>query len=386
MLWFAGVAIRIPLLAIPPLVPLLRAQLKLSGTEVGAISGLPMLLMAAAAIPGSSLVDRLGALRVLLIGLLVAALGGASRGLAEGAGMFLAATTAVGAGIAITQPALSALVREWLPSRIGLGTAVYSNGLVLGCVFPVMMTLPLTMPLAGGSWRLDLLFWSIPLVATFLYIALVSRSTTGARQPVQRRSGFWSSLDIGLVIRIGLIFGANNCTYFGTNAFLPPYLVATGHPELVTAALTAYNIVQIAGSLLVLLFAKRLERRRWPYLTAGAGLLICLAWVASSIGEQTVTAVTVLGLVSGVTLATGLMLPPLLSKQLEVAKVAAAMFTISYSVAMAGVLAGGVLWDFFGHPRFAFVALGICVLPLIVFTPSLDFSRGTADGSKAVSD
>lgn len=124
--------------------------------------------------------------------------------------------------------------------------------------------------------------------------------------------------------------------------FLPPYLVATGHPELVTVALTAYNIVQVAGSLLVLLFAKRLERRRWPYLTAGAGLLICLAWIASSTGEQTVTAATVLGLVGRVTLATG-------------------------------------------HPRFAFVALGICVLPLIVFTPSLDFSRGRTDDSKAAS-
>lgn len=76
MLWLAGMAIRIPLLAIPPILPLLRDQLRMSGTEIGAISGIPMLLMAAAAIPGSSLVDRLGASRVLLVGLGIAALGG----------------------------------------------------------------------------------------------------------------------------------------------------------------------------------------------------------------------------------------------------------------------------------------------------------------------
>jgi CP family cyanate transporter-like MFS transporter len=379
MLWLAGMAIRIPLLAIPPILPLLRHELGMSGTEIGAISGIPMLLMAAAAVPGSLLVSRLGASRVLLIGLATAALGGAARGFAEAPASFLAATAAVGAGIAVTQPALSALVRQWLPSRIGLGTAAYSNGLVLGCIFPVMMTLPLTMPFVGNRWQLDLVAWSIPVVVVLLFIAVASRGEPKPLLKTSTSNGLLPNLNFGVVLRIGLIFGANNCTYFGTNAFLPPYLVASGHPELVTAALTAYNFVQLAGTLLVLLFAKRLERRRWPYLGAGVSLLLCLAWLASSTGEQTVVAATALGLCSGITLSTGLMLPPLLSKQSEVAKVAAAMFTISYSVAMVGSLAGGVLWDFMGNPRFAFIVLGICILPLIALTPTLDFSQRPAE-------
>jgi CP family cyanate transporter-like MFS transporter len=379
MLWLAGMAIRIPLLAIPPILPLLRHELGMSGTEIGAISGIPMLLMAAAAVPGSLLVSRLGASRVLLIGLAIAALGGAARGFAEAPTSFLAATAAVGAGIAVTQPALSALVRQWLPSRIGLGTAAYSNGLVLGCIFPVMMTLPLTMPFVGNRWQLDLVAWSIPVVVVLLFIAIASRGEPKPLPKTSTSNGLLPNLNFGVVLRIGLIFGANNCTYFGTNAFLPPYLVASGHPELVTAALTAYNFVQLAGTLLVLLFAKRLERRRWPYLGAGVSLLLCLAWLASSTGEQTVVAATALGLCSGITLSTGLMLPPLLSKQSEVAKVAATMFTISYSVAMVGSLAGGVLWDFMGNPRFAFIVLGICILPLIALTPTLDFSQSSAE-------
>lgn len=290
--------------------------------------------------------------------------------------MFLVATAAVGAGIAITQPALSVLGRKWLPSKIGLGTAVYSNGLVLGCVFPVMMTLPLIMPLVNGRWQLDLVVWSAPVLLTLIFVVIFSHADPGEEAAANASIGFFPTLNIGLVLRIGLIFGANNCTYFGTNAFLPPYLVATGHPELVTAALTAYNFVQLAGSLLVLVFAKRIERRRWPYLATGVGLLVCLAWLASSNGEQTVAAATALGFFSGITLAIGLMLPPLLSKRSEVARVAAAMFTTSYSVAMTGALAGGALWDFLGHPRFAFLVLAICILPLIVFTPSLDFSQG----------
>ena len=40
------------------------------------------------------------------------------------------------AGIAIMQPALPALVRQWLPERIGFGTALYTNGLLVGETLP----------------------------------------------------------------------------------------------------------------------------------------------------------------------------------------------------------------------------------------------------------
>ena len=51
---------------------------------------------------------------------------------------------------------MPALVRQWAPRRISFATAVYTNGLLAGEVFPVLLTLPVVLPLAGGSWRLDL--------------------------------------------------------------------------------------------------------------------------------------------------------------------------------------------------------------------------------------
>jgi hypothetical protein len=53
------------------------------------------------------------------------------------------------------------------------------------------------------------------------------------------------------------------------------------------------------------------------------------------------------------------------------------MFTISYTLAMIGSVTGGLAWDFFGHPRFAFGVLALCALPLVVISPTLDFSRKT---------
>lgn len=373
MLWLAGLAIRMPILAIPPVIPFIRPDLQMSGTEIGALSGIPMVLLALAALPGSALIGWLGALPALLIGLLITAAGSVLRGFATTTVILFATTAVMGIGVAVSQPALPVLVRQWLPSRIALGTALYSNGLIAGCIFPVAMTLPLIMPTFGNDWRLDLMFWSAPIVATFLYVAFAAPRDSSRFDFPQRRVSWFSDVDYGLIWRIGLIFGANNCVYFGTNAFLPPYLNAIGQPSLVTGALTAYNVTQLAGSIAVLMLADRVERRRWPYVGGGICLALNLLWLSSSAGIWTIVAALTLGFFSGTTLATGLMLPPLLSKPNDVARVAASMFTLSYMLAMLGSVAGGAIWDLFGHPRFALLVLAVCALPPAVITPTLKF-------------
>src|SRR5215218_7454690 len=80
LLWLAGNALRLPVLAVPPVLPNLQAELGMSGTEIGILSGLPVVLFAVAALPGSLLIARIGALQALIAGLLLAAVGTALRG------------------------------------------------------------------------------------------------------------------------------------------------------------------------------------------------------------------------------------------------------------------------------------------------------------------
>src|SRR5450759_1482542 len=98
MLWLAGAAIRIPILAIPPVIPFIRTDLNMSGTEIGALSGIPMILLAFGALAGSALIGWLGALRAMLVGLLITAIGGALRGLASTTTILFAATAMMGYG------------------------------------------------------------------------------------------------------------------------------------------------------------------------------------------------------------------------------------------------------------------------------------------------
>src|SRR6188768_3088996 len=79
LLWLAGAAIRIPLLAVPPVIPLIHDDLHMSETQVGLLMGLPLAMFALAAIPGSLLIARFGVLAVAISGLALATLAAAAR-------------------------------------------------------------------------------------------------------------------------------------------------------------------------------------------------------------------------------------------------------------------------------------------------------------------
>ena len=51
--------LRLPILAVPPVIPALRSEFGLSGTEIGILTSLPVILFAAAAMAGSRLVAGL---------------------------------------------------------------------------------------------------------------------------------------------------------------------------------------------------------------------------------------------------------------------------------------------------------------------------------------
>src|SRR5262249_54390961 len=112
LLWLAGNALRLTILAVPPVIPSIHADLDLSATAVGVLGGLPVLLFAVAAVPGSLLIARLGPVRALVAGLLATAVFGALRGAVPAVAWLYATTILMGAGVAVMQSALPALVSQ----------------------------------------------------------------------------------------------------------------------------------------------------------------------------------------------------------------------------------------------------------------------------------
>ena len=67
--------------------------------------------------------------------MVIAALAGGARAAAFDVWTLYAASIVTGFGVAIMQPAMPTLVREWLPSRIAFGTIAYSSGMLMGAMF-----------------------------------------------------------------------------------------------------------------------------------------------------------------------------------------------------------------------------------------------------------
>jgi MFS transporter, CP family, cyanate transporter len=374
LLWTCGASLRLTVLAVPPVISTIQQDLHLSGTDVGLLSGIPVILFAIAATPGSTLISRFGVRSTLLAGLGIAAIGGMLRGVTSNALQLYLTSIVMSSGIAIMQPTMAAAVRAWIPERATFGTAVYTNGLIIGEIIPVATMLPLVLPHLG-SWRPALAIWSIPLVGTAILVAILRpRSTAQAiiSQPVR----WLPELNSWLNWRIGLILGSVTSTYFCINGFLPAYLNGNGHPELVSAALTALNLGQIPTSFLLLFAADRVQGRRWPYLLFGLLFIACVIGMMSSASYWTVFWAALVGATCGAALVLGLALSPLLCRHPDdVARTSAAAFAIAYSFAMLISFLSGAAWDMAGNVNAALIPIFLGTLPISILAPTLALTR-----------
>jgi CP family cyanate transporter-like MFS transporter len=353
LLWLIGADTRVTMLAIPPVLPQIHADLGLNETSVAALTSLPVLVLAAASILGSFLITSVSARRAAVAGLVVAAATSALRGAGHSTPVLFAMTFGMAVGIAIIQPALPALVGQWFPGRIGLATAVYANGLLVGETASASLTLPVVLPLVGGRWEWSLAVWSVPVFATALL--LQGAKTPSAAGPTPARRYWRPDWGRSLTWRLGLLQAGSSAAYFGANAFIPEFLQATGRPHLIGAALTALNAGQLPASAVMLVAASRMVGKREPLLVAGGVILASLGAFLLLPAWATVPSAALLGFCAASLLILGLALPPLLVSPDDVPRLAAGMFAIGYSVPFALSLLGGVAWDVTGVPATGFL-------------------------------
>jgi CP family cyanate transporter-like MFS transporter len=375
LLWLAGTGLRLTILAVPPVIPLIHDELRLNATQIGILTGLPSMLFAFAAVPGSLLIARLGVRTALVVGLGITAIGGALRGMIADVTWLYAMTIAMGAGVAVMQVTMPPAVRAWLPERIGFATAVYTNGLLVGEILPVALMLPLVLPLVGGSWQWGFVIWSMPVaIIAMLAMALAPRQYS-ANGSASARRRWWPDWNSPLIWRLGIMLGTINATYFATNAFLPDYLRSNGQSEWISAALSGLNAGQMPASFLLLAVAGRLERKAWPYVACGLLCVIAAGGIVFGSGAWVVAAATVQGFAASAILILILALPPLLSAPDDVHRVTAAMFTISYSCAVIVPVISGLAWDLSGIASFAFAPIALCGIILVILAPAINHVR-----------
>ena len=392
LLVLVGINIRSVILAVPPILPLIRRDLDLSYTATGLLTSLPTLIMGGAAWSSGLLIERIGARSAITWGLVLLGAGALLRAVWTAALPLFLFTIVLGFGIALAQTTAPVLIRRWFPERIGFVTALFTDGLILGETLGAGATVPLMLWLLGSdAWRATFVLWGLPVLVLLVFwlwlappepqaeqtrLAGMKKAAEGmgpseqlerGDQTPQPSSASASSAKTPVrTIHLGLLLGAGSLIYFGMNSWIAAYNQAIHRESFTPLALTVLNALQLPASLGVTFFAYRLTGKRWPFVLAG---FVCLAailgWIFGPADLEYLCA-ALLGASSALVFTLGLALPALLAGPTRVARLAGATLSISYSTAFIGPFIGGGLWDLFGLPALVFVPVVAASVLLVI--------------------
>ncbi|SFY20011.1 MFS transporter [Streptomyces atratus] len=374
-LFVAAANLRPAIAAVSPLADRIRADLDLSATGLSLLTTVPTLAMGLCAPLAASIGRRWGLQLGVLIGLAVVGIATAARGLGEATWLQLCCAAVVGAGIAIAQTLLPAVVKTRFADRAGLVTGIYTAGLGLGGAVAAGVSAPLADAL--DSWPAALASWALLAVAGIVFWS-AAKGSLGLSQ-IDGPKGLattglpWRS---GLAWRITAISAGNSALYYCELAWIAPLLHDDGGLSEASAgfALTVMISIQVVAMLGVpALLGERADKRFGLALTT---VLTAVGFVGFgfSPGTGTWLWVIAMGVGHGGLFTLVLTLPVAASRDAaQAGRFAAMAFFVGYACAAIGPVVVGGLRDATGDYQLAFGLLAaitaLMLLPIARLSP-----------------
>ena len=252
--------------AIAPLLQVIRADTGMSATAAELLTTVPVLCFGLLAPFAPVLGRRLGIEPALLAAMLVILLGDLAR-LAPWPVALFGGTVLIGAGIAVANVLIPSLVKRDFPGRVGTITGLYTMTLSGGPALAAGLTLPLTQ-VTGLGWRPALGLWGLlAVMAIVVWLPQMRRHTRVRAEEASAGAhpahGLWRS---PLAWAVTGYMGLQSLSFYTLAAWLPTVLVSAGMSgALAGAMLSVWNVVSIGSAFL----APRLAGRGVP-----AGLLV----------------------------------------------------------------------------------------------------------------
>jgi MFS transporter, CP family, cyanate transporter len=357
-LFLASLALRPQILAIGPLLPMIRSDLGLSAGVAGLLTTIPVLCMGIFAPIGPRIAAIVGTRSALATCLLLIIGFGLIRSIVPSVELVLVATLGIGIGIGIAGAIPSMVVSQRINRRPALGTGAYAGGIVAGSTLAAAFAVPLAVE---GDWRRALALISIVSVVSLTAWLLLVRGEQGPRprdQPARRLP--WRAPTAWLLI---LVFGLQSILFYGVVAWLPNIFVERGWTADAAGALVAvFNGVGLLTTIGLPLVADRFGARR-QQLTLASLVAIAAFVMLIAAPDLAFLWVAILGLSLGAVFPLVLTLPlDVASDPAEVGSVAALMLLGGYVLSAVGPVLLGAARDLtgdFGTSLILLVALAV---------------------------
>lgn len=353
--------LRPTIVAVSPLLDEISLALELTSFTAGLLMTLPVLCFGVLGPLAPVFAHRLGLERSLGLVLVLIVAGSAVRIHPSVFGLF-AGTFFVGAGIALGNILLPALIKRDFPDRVGLMSGLFSMALTGGATLAAGITLPVAQS-AGLDWNLALAVWGLfaivalacwlPYIRSAFGSALLRRGTVGSLS--RDRVAWW----------VTALFGLQSLNFYSMTAWLPTMLIAAGSDAVFAGLmLSLVNFASIPAATFVPMLAGRMRSQAWvgvvigvPYVIAHVGLIW---WTL----DYAILWAVLLGIGQGSTISLALTLIVLRSPDPLVATSLSGMVqSWGYLFAAAGPLTLGWLNDATGTWTIPLMVLLLLILP-----------------------
>lgn len=359
----ASLNLRPALAGISPVLDEIMDDLGLSAAGGGAITTVMVVCLGVLGPLAPFLARRFGLDRTLMAGLLILAAGVVLRSAGSVPALYVGAAVA-GTAIAIMNVVMPGVVKQHFPSRVGLFTAIYVSGLVLGAAAASGLMIPLERG-TGYGWREVTAMAAIPAVA-----AAVLWLPQALRRPARREVAprpFRMLLRSRVTWFVTVYMGLQSLTFYVMLAWLPTIFKDAGLPaDQAGYLLSLTSLAQVAATLTVPVQAGR-AWSQIPHVTI-ATVLTAVGYIGVLVAPATVPWLwmIILGVGQGASIALALLIITLRAPDpASVTALSAVAQSVGYVLAALGPFLIGVLYQSSGDWTLPLLAgLGACALQL----------------------
>ncbi|MEO3823014.1 MFS transporter [Actinomadura sp. B10D3] len=254
------VNLRAAITGIPPVLGELQEQFGLSGAEVGILTTLPVLCLGvfAAVAPAAA---RLAGTETAIAGSLVMITTGIVLRVVQSPVSLFVGTVLAGAGIAMGNVLLPAVIKRAFPSRVGSLTGLAMMLMAASGAVAAGLAVPLG---EAGGWRLALAVWAVPsLVATLVWGPLAVKRRRAPAAPANTSCAGGSLLRSAVAWYVAAFMGLVSLMFYVLMSWLPEIMRDAGYPPAAAGMMVStMMIVGIPLGFVVPVFAARLRDQR----------------------------------------------------------------------------------------------------------------------------
>ncbi|GAA2619017.1 MFS transporter [Actinomadura fulvescens] len=356
--------LRSAITGIPPVLGDLQDTFALSGVEVSLLTTLPVLCLGVFASVAPLVARRLGT-DTAIAGALVMITGGIVLRVAPSSSALFAGTVLAGAGIAMGNVLMPAVIKRHFADRVGSLTGLAMMLMAGSGAVAAGLAVPLD---NAGGWRMALAVWAVPsAIAALVWGPLALRGRReGPSAPAMRSTG--SLLRSPLAWSVAVFMGMASLMFYVLMSWLPEIMRDHGFAAAEAGMMVSYMmIIGIPLGFAVPVLAARVRDQR--FLVVGVAVAMVVGLIGMLIAPEAGWLwVTVLGLSTGSAFPLAYTLLSLRSPSPAVAARLSGMAqTGGYLLAGLGPLAVGVLHSVTGGWEVSLGLLLILVVPETVF-------------------